>query len=366
MTCCRARDVPLAECRHARQDLRPDGSVMDVLEKCRAAVRGRGLAVVLPEADDARILIAAARLVADHLAQPILLGVPDVVRGSASALGVSLAGVKVLQPDGDARTAAFAEALIARRERMTASAARKLMQKPLYYAGGLVASGEATGMVAGAANPTRRVIEAALMTIGLAEGIATPSSFFLMQCPHALDGVARDLIFADCAVNADPDPETLAGIAMASAETARRLLGVEPRVALLSFSTHGSAAHAHVEKVRRAVERVRAARPSLAVDGDLQGDAALSAAIAARKVKVNAAGVAGAANVLVFPDLDAGNIAYKLVQYLGGATAIGPFLQGFAKPVSDLSRGASVDDIVAAAVVTLAMREGDRGAALWG
>ncbi len=310
---------------------------------------------MLPEAEDPRVLTAAGRLVAEHLAQPVLLGVPDVVRGHADRLGLPLGGVTIIQPETDGRVEAFAAALLRRRERMSEAAALKLMRKPLYFAGGLVASGEAAGLVAGAANPTRRVIEAALMAIGLADGIATPSSYFLMQCPHALDGVARDVIFADCAVNVDPDAEALASIAMASTETARRLLGVEPRVALLSFSTHGSAAHPHVDKVRRAVALVRAARPDLAIDGELQGDAALSAVVAARKVKAAGVGVAGAANVLVFPDLDAGNIAYKLVQYLGGATAVGPFLQGFAKPVSDLSRGASVDDIVAAAVVTLAM-----------
>ena len=332
---------------------------MDFMEKIKEGARADPQRIVFPEAaGDDRTVKAAGIAVSEGIAHPILLGDEEAVRRKAAEFHVDLEGMEIWNPVTTTRMDAYVAEYIEERG-VNERIARRLLRRPLYFGAGMVRAGDAGGMVAGALNLTATVVKAGHLVVGLHEGISAPSSFFVMVVPNCSRGEKGIFLFADAGVNPDPTVEELAEIAICSARSARTLLGWQPRVAMLSFSTKGSASHARTRKVVEATELARTRDPDLLIDGELQVDSAIVPEVAARKIKGDSP-VAGRGNVLIFPDLDAANIGYKLTQYLAGAQAFGPLLQGFVKPINDLSRGASIEDIVGVIAVTSV--EASRGA----
>lgn len=328
---------------------------MGVLEGIRQRAAKLQKTIVLPEGVEPRIIEAAAMATESKVSKVILLGNPEQIRSNSK--GVDLSGVEIIDYLNSDKMDLYAKELFELRKHkgITIEDAGKMLKDPLYYAVMMVKMGDADGMVAGSINSTADVLRPALQIIKTAPGIRVVSSVFFIELPTDEYGHKGTLIFGDCGVNPDPNAEELAAIAVSTARTAKQVALMEPVVALLSYSTKGSAVHPRVDKVIEATKLAKQMAPEFMIDGELQGDAALVEKVG--RLKCPDSQVAGMANVLVFPDLDSGNIAYKLTQYLAGAQAVGPICQGFAKPINDLSRGCSPLDVMNAIAITAVQAE---------
>ena len=320
---------------------------MAIIDKIFAQAKSNVKHIVLPEGEETRNIQAAARIVKEGIARLTLLGDPEKVKAVAAQTDTCLEGLDIVDPKTSEKTQAYADLLYELRKAkgMTPEEAAKKAADPMYYGILMVKSGDADGLVSGAIHSTADMLRPALQVIKSKPGIKTVSSCFMIESP-----VYGVMIFSDCAVNIDPNAEELVNIAVAAADSARTLAGLDPKVAMLSFSTKGSAKHDNVTKVQEATRIARELAPDLKIDGELQLDAAMVPAVG--QLKAPGSEVAGYANTLVFPDLEAGNIGYKLAQRFGSSEAYGPILQGIAKPCNDLSRGCSADDIVATVAIT--------------